>query len=229
MRATYTYNHSLNRHRLWRTFAVFIIIAAVIGLGWLLWKQVDPVNKVISGATVYVPQTTKAQLMQTVEEPLFAMQLPIDWRQTSASATEYSWQSTLKGNDNRYLSVYVDKVPSSLPVDYELPLMVNGNQLMYSALSDNCVEFTPGGTLDVGQAEKLKPAPSVWQGVNFICNLPQVVDDQVGTGSVGNPINSVAITGPNGGTHNYFFLYIDRNAQPDYSILYNAVQSFHAK
>ncbi len=229
MSATYSYNRSLHKHHLARLFLVMVAIAALIGLGWLLWRHYTGSPIAVNGQTLYVPQSAKAQPTQIISEPLFVTQLPSDWRLVSAKSGVYSWQSTLKGNDNRYLSIYVDSVPTSLPVNQELPLTVNGNQLSYGALSGNCANFTPGGTLNAAQAVKLKPSPAVWHGVNFICNLPRVIDNQIGTGSVGNPVNATTITGPQNGTHSYFFLYTDRNAQPDYSILYNVIQNFRAK
>ncbi len=161
------------------------------------------------------------------------MQLPAGWQQTGSKTTasehSISWQSKAKNADNRYLTIYVDTIPTSQPVNFELPVTVNGNQLSYGPMSDNCSDFTPGGTMNVNKAEVLPPAPSVWQGVNFICDIPKVLLDQVGTGVVGSPVNTVTITGPGSGTHKYFFLYTDLNIDPDYSILLNAVQSFRAK
>jgi hypothetical protein len=58
--------------------------------------------------------------------------------------------------------------------------------------------------------------------------LPQYIDNRIGTGSVGSGVNGVTLTGPTSGTHNYFFLYIDRNIEPDDSILYGIIQSFRA-
>jgi len=149
--------------------------------------------------------------------------------QNTVTTHSISWQATAKGADNRYLTIYIDTIPATKPVNRELPVTVHGNQLSPGELSDNCSDFTTGGTMNVSQAEKLPPTPSVWQGVNFICNIPQVINDLVGTGAVGDGVNTVTITGPTGGTHNYFFLYTDLNIQPDYTILSNAVQSFRAK
>lgn len=160
------------------------------------------------------------------------MQLPGDWKESRRITTTGShtiiWQATKKGQDNRSLQIFVDTIPSSMPVNRLMPVTVQGSGLIAGDISDNCATFTGGGTLDTKQAVLQKPTLAKWQGVDFMCNLPNVVDNQIGVGAVGNPINQVTITGP-AGTHKYFFLYTDRNIQPDYTILTDALQSFHAK
>jgi hypothetical protein len=226
----YKYDHSPHRHRIRYSLIVLLSTAAVV---WGLIATVSLVNAhkshtVVPGGTVLVPQTNTAAPMITINEPLFTMRLPSDWKQIAVQPHSVTWQAGIKGADNRWLTIYTDVLPTTLPVNRELPITVNGNQLSYGELSDNCANFTPGGTLNVAQAALLKPTVSVWQGVNFICSLNQVVDNQVGTGSSAG-INTITVTGPTDGTHNYFFLYIDRNIQPDYTIFYGAIQSFRAK
>ena len=196
--------------------------------GTLVWLNARIANKSVPGTAVSIPQNNGSSARTAFEESLYSFQLPSDWKIIATKPNSITWQATIKGADNRMLTIYTDVIPTTYPVNRELPLNVSGNQITYDDLSDNCANFTPGGTLDTGQAVKLKPAPSVWHGVNFICNLPQVVDNQIGTGSTAG-VNTVTITGPTKGTHNYFFLYIDRNVQPDYTILYSALQSFRAK
>jgi len=234
MHNKYQYDHGPPRHLL-RHLSVtlgvsVVILASVFGL-----IAYDARNKqpVVIGKVAEVPQTVQAVPMLQINEPLFSMQLPIDWVETGSqdTATMHSitWQSTAKNATNRYLTLYIDTIPTTLPVNRELPLTVSGNGLASGELSDNCSDFTSGGTQNVGQAEALPPTPSTWLSVNFICNIPDVVMNQVGTGAVGSPINTVKVTGASGGTHSYFFLYTDLNIDPDYTILTNAIQSFRAK
>jgi hypothetical protein len=161
------------------------------------------------------------------------MQLPINWKETgsvdTATMHSISWGDITSGIPDRYMTLYIDTIPKTLPVIYELPLAVRNNQLAYGEMSGNCSGFTPGGTLNTYAAETLMPAPSTWDGINFICNLPEVILNQVGTGAIGEPVNTITVTGPTGGTHNYFFFYADMNINPNYSILTDAVQSFRAK
>jgi hypothetical protein len=73
-----------------------------------------------------------------------------------------------------------------------------------------------------------KPTPGKWQGVNFICDLPNYLREVAGTGSA-DGINMVSVTGPAGGKHAYFFTYTDHTVQPDFSIFRTIISSFQAK
>jgi hypothetical protein len=237
MSRTYKYDRSSSKHRLRHislvlggsVLVVCIIIAAII----VGFHKSKPKSNVVSGGTILVPQATATESTNTFNETTYTIKLPSDWKvvpnpATTAAANSVSWQATIKGGDNRYLEIYVDTIPATIPVNRELPLMAHGNQLTYGELSDNCSNFTAGGTTNVAQAEQLKPATSIWQGVTFICDLPRVIDNQVGTGS-SEGVNTVSVTGTQKGTHQYFFLYTDRNVEPDYTIFYDAISSFQAK
>jgi hypothetical protein len=228
----YSYDHRSSRHLLRQTLLVLVISAfLIIVAGGIFVLTTERQRAIVKGGSRLIPQAASTTTYQTITEPDYTFQLPSDWKQTGSQDTpsqhSVSWQATLKGADNRYLTIYTDPIPASYPVNRELPVTPNGASLTFGQLSNNCETFTIGGTTNAAQADQLKPAPSVWQGINFICNLPQFIDNQIGTGSPGS-VNSVTLTGPKSGTHNYFFLYIDRNIEPDYTILYNIIQSFHA-
>jgi hypothetical protein len=229
----YRYGHTLSQHSWRRYFFVLIISLAIIAAlaGLIIWNSKRP-HAVIRGGEKLIPQTQNKIVYTQLSESDYTFELPSDWKQISQqdTATVHSvgWQATAKNEDNRYLTIYTDPVPSTYAVNRELPLTAHGNQLSAGTISGNCSSFTPGGSTDVAVADKLKPAPSVWHSVHFICNLPQFVDNQIGTGSL-SAINSVSVSGPASGSHNYFFLYIDRNVQPDDTILYNVIKSFRAK
>ncbi|MGH7195592.1 MAG: hypothetical protein ACREGA_02320 [Candidatus Saccharimonadales bacterium] len=236
MAKKYHHNKGLRgKHRL--ALATAIIAAAVIiggGLGAVIWlNQRRPKSQVSQGQTISLPQTKTKISKLNINEPTFTMQLPADWKLSPSPPHDpyhpRIWHGTNKTDNARSLAVYIDNLPSAMPVNAELPLSVHGNQLIYGQLSDNCSSFTPGGTKNVAVAEKLAARKSVWQGVNFICDLPRVIDNQVGTGVPGQPINSIAIRGPKSGPHHYFFLYTDRSIAPDYSPFYLALNSFRAK
>ncbi len=231
---SYAYNrrHRTPRGRFLLTTLEIIVVLGAVGIGLFVWLQHQkPKVKTVSGASISIPQTITKPAVLHISEPSFTMQLPADWKQATSvdNPTQHyvTWQGTGNDDTDRSLTIYIDIIPTTTPVNRELPLTAQNNQLSYGQISDNCSGFTPGGTQDVAQAEKLAPAPSVWQGVNFICNLPRVVDNQTGSGSSAG-INTVVVNGPKAGSHKYFFLYTDRNIHPDDTILYNAIQSFRA-
>ena len=82
--------------------------------------------------------------------------------------------------------------------------------------------------MDAQKATQLQPAQARWEGVDFICNLTNVVENKVGASSAA-AINTIPVEGPTKGLHRYFFLYNDQNIQPKYNILSDALNSFMPK
>ncbi len=169
---------------------------------------------------------------RTIDEPFYTFSLPTDWKETArvtnTQEQSITWTGTKKTNAQRTLKLYVDTIPPSISINRAIPVTARGNALEVGDVSENCATFTQGGTLDTDKAIHLSPTTARWQGVDFICNLPNVVENQVGTASH-DGINQVTVTGSAKGAHKYFFLYTDHSIQPDYSILIDALSSFQAK
>jgi hypothetical protein len=186
----------------------------------------------VQGASQTIMQTAAAQNSKLmVSEPLFEMQLPGDWKEAKRTnlPTEHSitWQGTTKYEDNRSITLYVDVIPPNLAVNKILPVTVQGVQLSPQDMSDNCVDFTSGGSRQVQKAVQARDTSAKWMGVDFICDMDNVVDNQIGVGSTAG-LNQIVVTTPKG-THKYFFVYADRNIHPDATILKDALNSFKAK
>lgn len=111
-----------------------------------------------------------------------------------------------------------------MSVNRLMPVTVQGGSMSVGNISDNCATFTG----DASDANKSRSGQlkARWSGVDFICSMGSI-DNQVGVGAPGG-INEISLTGSQG-THKYFFLYIDRTIQPDYTILEDALTSFRAK
>ena len=231
----YRYGHGISKRRprktLFIVFGTFAVMALLAGLVVLdLRKSVAPA---IEGESRSVSQVLSDNSQHAIiNEPFYSFELPPDWkeikRNDSSLYTSVTWQATLKGQDNRYLTIYIDKIPFDMPFNKLVTVRPQGAGIVYSDVSDNCANFTVGGTQERGPLNNSKPAVTRWNKVDFMCNLPQSTDNQVGTGSESMP-NAITLTGPTQGTHKYFFLYIDRNFQPDYSIFYHVLDSFRAK
>lgn len=161
-----------------------------------------------------------------VNEPLFTLQLPADWKEVERRSDHVeqsvTWQAKTKDQDNRWLKIYYDVIPRGLDVNRLLPLDVVGSGVQYRQLSENCKNFT------TAKSDNKTPQPSRWDNVDFICDLASFNDNRVGTGTAGQ-LNATKITGARQGEHAYMFVYIDRNIQPDYTIFYDALKSFQAK
>jgi hypothetical protein len=231
--------YRLGRHEKKRHYVVVFVVLACFGLfaaaGFAVFKDLQANSSAtVEGNTRTVGQTLGAASAKklAVDEPTFTMELPGDWklksRTTTAAERSITWQGTAKGQDNRWLTVYIDTIPATKSLNRLLPVSAQGDMLNPGDMSDNCITFTGGGSLDAAKASQTKESPAKWAGVDFICNLPSVVENQVGTGSVEGR-NQVTVKGPSQGAHKYFFLFTDHNIQPNYSILTDAIESFRAK
>ncbi len=231
----YRYGHGTSKRRprkilfvVFGSIALLLILAGVVLLD--LRKNTD---SSIKGESRVVSQVFSDNTQKIdIEEPFYTFELPADWkeikRNENAMYDNVTWQATAKDKQNRFLTIYVDRIPTDLPINRIVTVRAVGPSLNHNDVSDNCANFTVGGTQDGKIISGSKPIPTKWNKVDFLCNLPQAVDNQVGTGAEGSR-NSVTVTGPTKGTHTYFFVYIDRNFQPDYTILYDALSSFSAK
>ncbi len=224
------YKHKRRGRKFLKLMLVVVLIGLVLG-GFIYWdmrRNSDSGEVVGAGRSVPQQEDLKAEIEQVVvDEPLFSMKIAAGWKEIERKnvPTERSitWQSTVKNYENRWLKLYIDVIPPDIAVNRLLPLDVAGDSVSHRQLSENCKNFTRQAN---DQAPT--PQPSKWEGVDFICNLASFNDNVTGTGTEGS-VNSTTITGPRQGAHKYFFVYTDRNIQPDYTIFYNALKSFKAK
>lgn len=229
----YRYGHRPKAKRHIVAVSVLVCLLVMGGLAYFVVHDLRRnVSTQVEGKSEIVGQVVGDETAKkTIDEPLYAFQLPKDWklkeRINTEALTGVTWQATKKNQDNRWVTVYVDKLPLTKSVNRLLPVTPNGNTLLVGDLSDNCATFTDGGTTDANKAINAKDVPAKWSGVDFICNLPSVVDNQIGVGAVGG-VNQVTLTGTKG-AHKYFIIYTDHNIQPNYSILTDMLQSFRTK
>jgi hypothetical protein len=231
----YRYDHRSHKNKKRHLFLVILISSVVvIALAITVLILIDQTTKkikTVNGPNELVGQITAnpTNQVKTVQEPTYSFSLPQFWRQTAVVSDKVqnsiTWQSFEKDATNRYLTIYTDPLPLTFPVNRELPLEAHGATLSFGSLSGNCADFTNTNTT---ATRPLIPILAKWENVTFWCNAPSSVDNQVGTGTVG-AINSVTLTGELTGTSHFFFLYIDRNNTPDYSIFYQILNSFQAK
>lgn len=171
-----------------------------------------------------------------VNEPTFNMTLQGPWKEIGRNKdsrfNSIQWQYTKKFYEARTLTIYVDKLPSTLAVNYLLPATVVDNTIQAGQLSENCTTFTkdakPIEKRNPTSPEPIESLPAVWQKVNFLCDNGNVTRQVVGV-STSEGVNTVSVAGNNKGIHKYFFVYNDQNFQLDSSFLVNALESFRAK
>lgn len=235
MDVRYRYGHRPGRRRRTRVLIVLAVSLLIIGLigGAISYDVYKNSNKgEVQGVGRTIAQAPDETVNKfTINEPSFSMELPGDWKEqlriNQSGEHSITWQATKAHEDNRLLTVYIDTIPAKRSINRLLPVTVMGNTITVGDISDNCATFTQGGTLNTAKAQSLQDAPAKYKGVDFICDLPRVIDNEVGTGSVEGS-NGVTIKGGKG-EHKYFFLFTDHNIQPNYNIFYTALRSFAAK
>lgn len=229
MSGKYIYDHRSPRHKKKHLINIFVFSAifVLIIFGSIYYKLISNTKKAapISGPSQTVGTvlpTTQSQTI-TYTEKDYTVDIPSTWKLVPPTSStvpgSITWHSQGIHTDNRWITIYTDNIPTNIAFNRLLPLTTNGTGLIYGLISDDCANFSNGSLTQV--------APAKWQGINFLCNLPNRYDDQVGTGSIGQ-VNSVTLTGPLNGKHNYFFLYTDRSAEPQYTYLYSIISGFTA-
>lgn len=220
------------KHRFKKLLAVMVVSFVIFGgiLSFVIWDaRKNNTSPEIEGQSRQVAQSedVKGAVSTTrVKEPYFSFDLPRGWKEVDRKNTtnerSITWQSKVKKEDNRWLKLYVDVIPVDLAVNRLLPIDVAGNTITYRQLSDNCKNFT------TAKSNTTEPQASKWQGVSFICDLPNHVQNKIGTGTAG-ATNATTISGPEKGKHKYFFVYTDHNIHPDYQLFYSMLESFEAR
>ena len=233
----YRYGYKPAKHRTRKLFILVGIVLAVvlIAVGYVVYDIAkNSQQQTVEGPSRVIQQGNNGSAQKVrIEEPTFSIELPSDWkfvrRRSDKNENSVTWEEAKKKTQNdRFMTVYVDTIPPNMAINRLLPVAAQEEKLVANTMSDNCATFTEGGTLNTQKAQLLSPKPAKWQRIDFICDLPNVIDNKVGIGSL-DGINVVAVKGPTKGTHKYFFVYNEHSIQPNYNILTNAITSFRAK
>lgn len=228
MSSVYTHDHRRNNVK--ASVFLVVLLSSLAGLGLIAFFIYNDLqtNKAesVQGEERTVSQAFGSTTTHFVTEEDFEFELPGDWREIDKidrpSEQSITWQATKKNADNRWLKLYINTIPDD-PIVRLLPVTVEENKLKRGQLSAPCGTFT-GSDAD-GASVIAK-----WEDVEFMCDLTKGVDNNIiGTGQKGQPLNTLTVTGEKSGKNRYFFVYTDRNIQPKYEIIYDAINSFQAK
>lgn len=208
------------------TLLVILIILIVL---WFLFfknsgQSITTFDRINGQKTSVLPPTKDF----TVDE--FSITLPEAWQFIGKqnpyyNEVYYMFQSKEVNKDNRWLRVYVNVIPEQYAVNRLLPISTVENKFVAGEMSTDCKNFK-GAPNFQNNDNGPQIWATTWQDIPFICDLSGS-SNQVGTASKQNG-NAVPLTGEKFGENKYYFVYIDQNAKPDYSILKNAVNSFRA-
>lgn len=233
----YRLGHPSIRKRKKRNSVLFVVVVALVVCGLVLFV----LKSFMSGSSEepFQPQSITREYPRqnqntdkTFTQGGFSVTLPNDWvlkEHTSTPYESFSWQAGKKGADNRWLTIYVDTMPTSMAFNRLQPVSIANNRLLISGpISDNCTAFT-------GSQGAMKPSkpgidtlPTKWQDVNFLCDMGNFTRNVVGVGTDDSGVQ-VPLMSSNGSRHAFMFVYTDHNANPDYQILEKALTSFTLK
>lgn len=209
-------------------FIVFGVLLASVGAYNLLRQFLQPDSIVKQSAAVTTSIDFK-KATQKYDEPNFTIEIPTGWKQVQQQASlykSYAWQSNNTVTDGQLIEIYEDTIPVNFAVNRVLVVAGDGPHLsLAGTVSDNCLTFTQN---NIGPTNAFG-TPARWQGASFWCDQNNTQRDVVGTSST-ESINTVTLTSETGkGTHKYFFTYTNHAINADYSVFYNALNSFKFK
>lgn len=207
-------------------------LALVIGIGALLFWFFSKDNFKTSGPASSLKATNFNEGPKVhVTEPLYGFDLPGDWKELKRSTYPYkvvTWKGTGRESDARTIDVYVDTIPQNVPVNRLVPITGEDDRLGVGTSSDNCTQFTGNAAnLTPYEATKARPTMTTWQGVQFLCDIPNSLRN-VSAAASSEGLNKVSVTGVKGGKHHYFFVYTDHTAHPEQKTFTDMLISFRA-
>jgi hypothetical protein len=163
----------------------------------------------------------------------FTVLLPDDWvlkeHMANNQINSYSWQASKKGADNRWFTVYVDRLPTKQVYNRMLPITIKDNKIIGTgSISDNCTAFTGTQGANKPAQPGIDTLPTKWQDVSFLCDMANYTRNVVGAGTEDNG-TQLSLSGPKTGAHVFVVVYTDHNINPDYQILEDALTSLTVK
>lgn len=228
----YTANKRQRKYRIFFRFILFVtpFILAIFGFAWfVLLRNNDAESSSFNreGAQVAVVKP----VTKDYSNEYFKISLPATWKflgfkNPVADQTYYEFQDSDIETSNRLLRVYMDVFPSDFAMNRVMPITIVDNRIVPGVISDDCTTFT-GSPNTVGGKSSANTWSAKWQDVNFVCDMKTKLN-YTGTASADEGISTTFINS-NGKKHKYFFLYMDFNVRPDYSIFTDALKSFETK
>jgi hypothetical protein len=202
---------------------VFLLMVS----GGVLWAR-DTIlhpNAVISQSSVVTTHVSYTNPTKTYTEPDFSIQIPSTWQllpRPVGPYQSYTWQSADRETDGQEIEIYEDTIPINVAVNRVLVVQAENTQLeLDGTASANCSTFTKNPALANSTG-----APAEWNGVSFLCDQVNQQRDVIGTSS-SEGVNTVTLKDPTSGTmHKFFFTYTDESINPDYTLFYDALESF---
>jgi ABC-type cobalt transport system substrate-binding protein len=228
----YTANKRQKKHKIFLRF-ILIVVPIIILLGILVWYVFfrDNSNSASfskAGAEVAVVKP----VYKDFTNQFFKISMPSSWadlgrKNPYSNQVYYEFQNTQKDYDNRWLRVYVDVFPADFAINRLMPITVVNNKIIPDVVSDTCDTFTGAPISGNNRQQASETWAAKYKDINFICDMGNP-RNYVGTASSAQGY-ATTLTNKDGSTHKYFFVYIDHNIHPEYSVFSDTLKSFETQ
>lgn len=209
---------------------IVCLIGVAAGGWWFAHTHLKTNTSITQSAPVTTRVTSTNGSTQHYDKGDFGVDLPSSWQPIGRPPGPYhtfAWESTGTAQNetgNQVITVYEDTIPANYAVNRAVIVQAETDHIIpQGTASDNCATFTQNIAPKANQIS----VPAKWQGVDFLCDQGTTQRDNLGTSST-DGINTVVLKSLGSGrTHKYFFTYTDYQINPDYSVFYNFLNSFH--
>lgn len=217
-----------HKHRKFWKRTAWVVSLVLIGavIYGLFNLTITPEQNIRNAAPVSKAYDAATPKKITIDDDVLKLELPEGWKAVKPSPYElspaYMFQSL--SEDMQILKIYIDNPPQDLAFNKAIAVSSVAGKIAHEAVSDNCTSYT--------DAAKANPRTGVaaakWQGIDFNCDVANYARAVVGTVSK-DGLNYVNVTGAKTGTHKVFITYTDNSISPDYTTLYEILDSMQFK
>lgn len=213
-----SHKHAKVRRRvIW--LSIILLLAATFY--WISQLTLAPKQELRSSPPLSRKGNTAIQKKIVIQKPEFTMSLSSTWKETAAGQTatapRYAFTDT---QNSRVIEFFINNPPVNLALNRAIVVSGVDEKLAYDLVSGNCTAFTDANKT----ASQSTVAKAKWQEVDFLCDAANSSRAVVGTISK-DGMNQFLVRLPNGVTYKVFIMYTDNNINPDYSVLYEILQS----
>lgn len=193
---------------------------------WWLHGQLKPDTAVTQSKAV-VTKANYASKTKHYDQGDFSLDLPSDWTlqpRPVGTYQSFTWQSPDKGAGSQVIEIFEDTLPVNYAANRALIVEGQGDHVQLNgSASEKCNTFTKAAA----DGSNL-PVKAKWLDIEFLCDQSTTSRDSIATSSK-DGINKVVLKTSDGVAHSFLFTYVDYSISPDYSLFYNALNSFKMK
>ena len=213
-----SHKHVKMRKRLTWLLVFILIFATIYGISHL---TLTPKQELRSSPQLSRKSTLPNQTKQLIKKPEFTMSLASTWKEDAIERTSTAPTYSYTDSSNaRIIKLYLDNPPTNLGVNRAIVVSGDADKLTYGSVSENCITYTEASRANTQSGL----ANAKWQEVDFLCDMANHARAVVGTISK-DGINQVHVRTGSGVMRKVFITYTDNNINPDYSVLYDMLQS----